>query len=721
VLTYAPVPSWSALWRALRSSAVDAGSATEPWASPIESAGWLSRSAWSLALVAQWRMLARPNVVPVVLVPDYFCNSTLAPLRALGARLCFYPVLASGEPDLAACRRLAADTPPDLCLLVHYFGRPVSAYPMRDLCRRHGTWLIEDAAHVLRAVSGIGAAGDFVVYSPHKLLALPDGAVLVARPDGPSALGAQGVEGFGAPQEWPSQLDDLARRMRARSDNDRSAIVWLTKRLLQRCGLAPRGPVASFDEPRVERGETDGDGDGEWGGFPAPRPSALARRLVASVAATLEVAARRRQRLQLLLDALVASDAAAPVRPGPRPAGREWTPYLATYDAGPDARRTYATWSDLGLPASSWPDMPPEAAADRPAHADAWSLRDERVYLALHQSLDSAALLRHAGVRTATATRDDPLTFAWEDVDAATWADWLDAADGGNLLQRYSYGEAKAATSGWRVRRGVFRDRGKPVAVAQALERRATPLLRLRRVNRGPVFLVPRTAELERRVVARLASMGCWWRGSVLSIAPELPLEGRILALLAAHGFRQFTPVATESIAVDLETDLGDLRRALDGKWRNMLSAAERSGLTIDDTQDETSFAWMLARYQELIRERHFTGPDVPLLTRLRERGGGDVTLDVLRAVNGDEAVGGICIARHGATATYLLGWNGPRGRALKANQLLLWNAIVRLKAHGVRSLDLGGISADDTPGITSFKTGINGRGYELVGEYWKW
>lgn len=46
-----------------------------------------------------------------------------------------------------------------------------------------------------------------------------------------------------------------------------------------------------------------------------------------------------------------------------------------------------------------------------------------------------------------------------------------------------------------------------------------------------------------------------------------------------------------------------------------------------------------------------------------------------------------ICVALHGNSATYLIGWNGDVGRKLKANQFLLWNSIVILK-----KMDLGGL-----------------------------
>jgi hypothetical protein len=163
------------------------------------------------------------------------------------------------------------------------------------------------------------------------------------------------------------------------------------------------------------------------------------------------------------------------------------------------------------------------------------------------------------------------------------------------------------------------------------------------------------------------------------------------------------------------------LRAGLDGKWRNLLAFAEKSGLQLEIGSDDSTFEWMITRYRELMLEKNFHGPPTGLLKALRENLDNKSQLLILRAVSDGEAVAGICLISHGATATYLLGWNGKRGRTLKANQFLLWHAVVHLKQLGLRWFDLGGINEERTPGIAAFKLGLNGQRYELVGEYWKW
>ena len=73
-------------------------------------------------------------------------------------------------------------------------------------------------------------------------------------------------------------------------------------------------------------------------------------------------------------------------------------------------------------------------------------------------------------------------------------------------------------------------------------------------------------------------------------------------------------------------------------------------------------------------------------------------------------------MATHGNSATYLIGYNSIEGRNLKANHVLLWNAIVHLKKKNYKWFDLGGIDLNNTS-ITKFKVGLSGKVYKLIAE----
>ena len=113
--------------------------------------------------------------------PAYFCNNALEPLRKIDIEIVFYPVDRHMIPDWSACEKLAVNSPPDLFLLVHYFGSLNAIDQARNFCNQKRAKLIEDAAHFMSPVGGIGTVGDFVCYSPLKFFPVPDGGLLVVR------------------------------------------------------------------------------------------------------------------------------------------------------------------------------------------------------------------------------------------------------------------------------------------------------------------------------------------------------------------------------------------------------------------------------------------------------------------------------------------------------------------------------------------------------------
>ena len=72
----------------------------------------------------------------------------------------------------------------------------------------------------------------------------------------------------------------------------------------------------------------------------------------------------------------------------------------------------------------------------------------------------------------------------------------------------------------------------------------------------------------------------------------------------------------------------------------------------------------------------------------------------------------------HGCAATYHMGWASEAGRKSGAHNRLLWEALGRLRARGVRQLDLGGVNTVSGAGIARFKLGTGGRLVTLGGTY---
>jgi len=127
-----------------------------------------------------------------VLVPAYHHGVEIEALIDAGARVRFYRV-GQGcqvDPDEIA-REIRPET--RALYLTHFFGFPGPVREIGALARAHGLPLIEDCA--LALLSGdsegpLGVTGDVAVFCLYKVLAVPDGGVLVFRPDGALASGA---------------------------------------------------------------------------------------------------------------------------------------------------------------------------------------------------------------------------------------------------------------------------------------------------------------------------------------------------------------------------------------------------------------------------------------------------------------------------------------------------------------------------------------------------
>jgi perosamine synthetase len=118
-----------------------------------------------------------------VLVPTYHCPTMIAPVVRLGGEPVFFPVTASGAPDLEALahrdmRGVRA------MLVAHYFGLAQPMSRVRAFCDARGIALIEDCAHAFFGTSEdrpVGSWGDLAIASLTKFFPVPEGGCLVSR------------------------------------------------------------------------------------------------------------------------------------------------------------------------------------------------------------------------------------------------------------------------------------------------------------------------------------------------------------------------------------------------------------------------------------------------------------------------------------------------------------------------------------------------------------
>ena len=139
-----------------------------------------SKGKWALASLVSAYIQLQKKDIGQIFIPEYFCEISLTPLRMAGHRLFFYRIAPSLEPDIDYLDNMVKQNgKPDMMLFVHYFGVPIDIKKSKSWCNENEVMIIEDAAHTIASVPGIGDNECPVFYTPWKFLGCPEGAILV--------------------------------------------------------------------------------------------------------------------------------------------------------------------------------------------------------------------------------------------------------------------------------------------------------------------------------------------------------------------------------------------------------------------------------------------------------------------------------------------------------------------------------------------------------------
>lgn len=179
-----------------------------------------------------------------VLVPAYHHGVEIEALIDAGARVRFYRVGAHFEVDLDD---VAAKIRPDTraLYLTHFLGFPGPVREMKQLAHRHGLPLFEDCALALFSADGelpLGVTGDVAIFCLYKVLAVPDGGVLIHR-DPRGALWRAGSSRPPLASSLAVLASSLLRNVALRGGRPgralRSLILGLGKRALRASKVEP--------------------------------------------------------------------------------------------------------------------------------------------------------------------------------------------------------------------------------------------------------------------------------------------------------------------------------------------------------------------------------------------------------------------------------------------------------------------------------------------------
>lgn len=330
----------------------------------------------------------------------------------------------------------------------------------------------------------------------------------------------------------------------------------------------------------------------------------------------------------------------------------------------------------------------------------------------------------------------DGIDLHFGDIAAPDW-DAVDADRPLPVQQHWAYGLAAAAMGG-RVRQVTMTVHGRSVAIGLMGTRRIARLIQLSSLLRGPVWLPAAQVGPDRRaaIFKALAQTHPKHRWCFLAVQPDWPASNtadwdgdvdtgaRGDAVLRRAGLRRVMS-GFSTAWLDLRPDTDRLRAGLRQKWRNQLKKAEaaRLQIAVGGTRAK-QYDWLIAAEGAQQTARGYralpTGFARAYAAAAATAPGtacGAGMLSVTAHLGGQKVAGALFLC-HGTSATYHIGWTGAPGRAVSAQNRVLWEGCLALKDRGIRFLDLGGLDTGPLAGISRFKLGLGAAPVTLTGSW---
>lgn len=269
------------------------------------------------------------------------------------------------------------------------------------------------------------------------------------------------------------------------------------------------------------------------------------------------------------------------------------------------------------------------------------------------------------------------------------------------MQQHPTYGAACAAL-GSDVTWFEWREAGRLMGTAQVLGRRWPLFGRFALLSRGPVLATGIEAGAAQEALGRLVRhLHARHRGVLVTperLAGRDPMAGTGALRMIGEG---------HVARLSLEPDADLLRAGLHQKWRNRLKRAERGGLTVAaGPMPRVPDHWLMRAEAAQARARRYAR--LPADFALEWARAGETLL--MTAEAGGRPVAGMLFLIHAPWASYHLGWTSAEGRRANAHTLMMWRAMLALKARGIRALELGVLDTVGTPDLARFKLGTGAR-----------
>lgn len=651
---------------------------------------WTNKTATSIRLIAEETRKQREKDQVVIWIPNLFCGETEELFDCKEIHIIHYPITEALDPDWD-CIKNKNYKLPDIFVLVHYFGEYHNTDRTKSFCSNNNAIFVEDCAHCLFDYQGHGRTGDFSLFSCHKLLPVPDGAII--RINNPEK-----AEVFSIASSIKSRLASNSKRM--------GTFFWRLKKVAQR--IIKKNAPYNYERKTHYYSSIVGAKNKSIHNI-----SSYSKKVISgySYEDLKAIAYIRKENCSLVYDIVKRIDS------GIKLVLTEECecPYFAVISIADvqDKNAIVHRIKELGLPMMYWPDLPSSIEYEEDSLV-ARHLSADIIAFPVHQSIKPSAIARLASYNTKLDT-----DLRLEMIDSAKrirWEKIYNEISVSNITQHWAYGDVKNYTEGWHVERFVINENQKDIGVLQVLSKTILGRGVVYRVNKGPLLV-----DGKNDICHELATIDMFWRRikrpAVLLYVPYTKMTPANYISVISSKWKNWNCFGFPTGIIDLRKTEEEIRQTLNGKWRNQLKSAEKNCLIIKT--DDSRFQEMLRLYENEQQDKKFKGVRSSMLTAMNNHPDNPLRFFYIEGEE-KELLAFDIIYRHGTTATYYIGWNSTDGRKQYLNNLLLYQSAIRLKQEGARVFDLGGIDYINTESIAKFKDGMSPFHFRQMGEFIK-
>ena len=532
-----------------------------------------------------------------VYVPAYFCQDTLNDAYIQGIQYFYYPINSKMEPDWDKIRTVLKTSKIHLFIFCHYFGMAHDVSRAKNFCLQKGIILIEDCTHVVYPGHRFGKKGDFVLYSPHKTLPVPDGGILIVHKSENNQI--HEIQGM-VINKHPGIRKDFQ-------------VIWRFKKAIQKV-IRKQKPVCVDFTPHY--GKKDHAADCRMG------ISSYSRTVLNGydVKKLKQAEVIRKDNVAVLNYMMQNIDDC--IRPQMR--GEDLCPYYAVFDLGGVAKKK-AVLSELaqkGIYPQYWPDLPADV------RGQGYSLEEDfagnLILIPCHQGIRTQYFAKMAVQDVSPhPCRHIKVRMVENREDRLLWKTVMEQADMANIPQDWQYGSVKAKIENWMVKRYLVFYADKPVGAMQVLVKMKYGISYYMRINRGPLF-IPQfdRADIAFETLKQLKKadrvpVPVFW-------APNMKHTVENLILATRYGWIQWNPFGFSSGVIALTDSEEKIRKNLNSKWRNQLVrseklvCSEKRGLNFKNDSDR--FDEIVSIYEMAQKEKGFAGIPSSILHSLRHK-----------------------------------------------------------------------------------------------------